>query len=85
VNRAIRELGPASDVVPEFPLASDALAPLHAKAQAQGSGDFSPMFAGQAAALGREMPAGQLIRILAAEALDLLRWKPPQAATPLSR
>jgi hypothetical protein len=43
------------------------------------------MFAGQAAALGREMPAGQLIRILAAEALDLLPRKPPHAATPLSR
>jgi nitronate monooxygenase len=85
VNRAIRELGPVSDVVPEFPLASDALAPLHAKAQALGSGDFSPMFAGQAVALGREMPAGQLIRILAAEALELLPRKLPQAATPLSR
>ena len=85
VNRVIRELGPVSDIVPEFPLASGALAPLHAKAQAQGSGDFSPMFAGQAAALGREMPAGQLIRILAAEALDLLPQKPPQAATRLSR
>ena len=85
VNRAIRELGPVSDIVPEFPLGSTALAPLHAKAQAQGSGDFSPMFAGQAAALGREMLAGQLIRILAAEALDLLPRRPPQAATPLSR
>lgn len=85
VNRAIRELGPVSEIVPEFPLASDALAPLHAKAQAQGSGDFSPMFAGQAAALGREMPAGQLIRLLAAEALDLLPRRPPQAVTPLSR
>jgi hypothetical protein len=43
------------------------------------------MFAGQAVALGREMPAGQLIRILAAEALELLPRKLPQAATPLSR
>ena len=83
VNRAIRELGPVNDIVPEFPLASGALAPLHAKAQAQGSGDFSPMFAGQAAALGREMPAGQLIRILAAEALDLLPRKSPKAGNPV--
>lgn len=85
INRAIRELGPMSDIVPEFPLASGALAPLHVKAQAQGSGDFSPMFAGQAAALGRELPAGQLIRMLAAEALGLLPQKPPQTATRLSR
>jgi nitronate monooxygenase len=72
-NRAIRELGPNSDIVPEFPFASDALAPLHAKAQARGSGDFSPMFAGQAAALGRELPAGDLTRKLAAEAAELLQ------------
>jgi nitronate monooxygenase len=85
VNRAIRELGPISDIVPEFPLASGALAPLHAKAQAQGSGDFSPMFAGQAVALGRELPAGELTRILAAETLDLLLRKPRQPATRLSR
>ena len=85
VNRAIRELGPISDIVPEFPLASGALAPLHAKAQAQGSGDFSPMFAGQAAALGHELPAGELVRKLAAEALDLLPQVPSRPATRLSR
>jgi nitronate monooxygenase len=73
INRAIRELGPLSEIVPEFPFASSALAPLHAKAQAKGSGDFSPMLAGQAAALGRELPAGQLIEQLAAEAQGLLR------------
>jgi nitronate monooxygenase len=73
INRAIRELGPISEVVPEFPLASGALAPLHAKAQAQGSGDFSAMLAGQAAALGRELPAGELIARLAAETRVLLQ------------
>jgi nitronate monooxygenase len=72
INRAIRELGPMSGIVPEFPLASGALAPLHAKAQAQGSGDFSPMLAGQAAALGREMPAGALINTLVSETQALL-------------
>lgn len=73
INRAIRELGPISAVVPEFPLASGALAPLHAKAQAQGSGDFSPMLAGQAAPLGRELPAGELVAKLASETQDVLR------------
>ena len=34
------------------------------------------MFAGQAAVLGHELPAGQLVRKLAVEALDLL---PPDA------
>jgi len=73
MNRAIRELGPISEVVPEFPLASGALAPLHAKAQAQSSGDFSPMLAGQAAALGRELPAGELVAKLVSETQDVLR------------
>jgi nitronate monooxygenase len=77
INRVIRELGPVSGVVPEFPLASGALAPLHAKAQAQGSGDFSPMLAGQAAALAREMPAGALIDALASQAQALLRGMAP--------
>jgi nitronate monooxygenase len=73
INRAIRELGPMSEIVPAFPLASGALAPLHAKAQAQGSGDFSPMLAGQAAALGRELPAAELTAQLVAESQALLR------------
>ena len=73
INRIIREIGPTSDVVPEFPLASAALAPLHAKAQAQGSGDFSPMLAGQAASLGRELPAGELVAKLVSETQDVLR------------
>ena len=72
VNRVIRELGPISDVAPDFPLAAGALAPLRAKAEAQGSGDFSPMWAGQAAGLGRALPAGEITRRLADEALERL-------------
>jgi nitronate monooxygenase len=68
----MREVGPISDLAPEFPLAGGALAPLAARAQAQGSGDFSPMWAGQAAALAREMPAGELTLGLAAEARELM-------------
>ena len=59
VNRVMRELGPISPVAPEFPLAGGALAPLGAKAQAQGSGDFSSMWAGQAPALGTALPAAR--------------------------
>ncbi len=73
INRAIRELGPISDIAPEFPLAGGALAPLHAKAQAQGSGDFSGMWAGQAAALGRELPARELTLRLVQETQALMR------------
>jgi nitronate monooxygenase len=77
VNLAIRELGPISDAAPPFPLAANALAPLRAKAEAQGSGDFSPMWSGQAAALGRELGARELTQKLAAEALDCLRRLAP--------
>jgi nitronate monooxygenase len=73
INRVMREVGPMSDAAPEFPLAAGALAPLRAKAEAQGSGDFSPMWAGQAASLGRALPAGQLTKALAAEALERIR------------
>jgi nitronate monooxygenase len=73
INRVMREIGPLSDAAPEFPLAAGALAPLRAKAEAQGSGDFSPMWAGQAAGLGRALPAGELTRTLAAEALKRMR------------
>jgi nitronate monooxygenase len=73
INRLMREIGPINSIAPEFPLAGGALAPLHAKAQAGGSGDFSPMWSGQAAALGREMPARELTWALAEEAQALLK------------
>jgi nitronate monooxygenase len=76
VNRLIREAGPISDAAPEFPLATGALMPLRAKAEAKGSGDFSAMWAGQSAALGRAIPAAEATRKLAAEALALLGRQP---------
>ena len=65
VNRLLRELGPMSDLAPEFPLATPAVAPLRAAAEAKGSGDFSPLWAGQNATGCREVPAAQLTRELA--------------------
>src|SRR6266568_8581072 len=67
-NRLMRDLGPISDIAPQFPLAAAAVAPLRASAEAQGSADFSPLWSGQAAALGREMPARELLARLSAEA-----------------
>jgi len=73
VNRFIREVGPLSELSPAFPLATGAVMPLRAKAEAAGSGDFSPLWSGQAASLAREAPAGELTRTLAAQALDRMR------------
>lgn len=47
VNRVMRELGPISPTAPAFPLATAAMAPLRAAAEAQGSSDFTPLWAGQ--------------------------------------
>ncbi|MGE8503406.1 MAG: NAD(P)H-dependent flavin oxidoreductase [Pseudomonas sp.] len=65
VNRLMRELGPLSEQAPAFPLATAAIAPLRAAAEAQGSGDFSPLWAGQNVAGCRPMPAAELTRELA--------------------
>ena len=73
VNRVMRELGPIAREAPAFPLAGGALTPLKYKAEAQGSGDFGSIWAGQAASLGHALPAGELTRKLAAEALAKLR------------
>jgi nitronate monooxygenase len=65
VNRLMRELGPIDAAVPPFPLAAAALAPLRARAEAAGSGDFSPLWAGQAAALAADDDARELTEELA--------------------
>lgn len=72
VNRLVREVGPLSGDVPPFPLAASALLPLRAKAEAAGSADFTSMWSGQAARLGRAMPAGELTRTLMEEAIAKL-------------
>jgi len=65
LTRLMRELGPLSDQVPEFPLATAALAPLRARAEAAGATDFTPLWCGQNAGGCREIPAAELVRELA--------------------
>jgi len=67
VNRIMRELGPICAAAPDFPLATAAIAPLRARAESQGSGDFSPLWAGQNASGCKEVPAAELTRELARE------------------
>jgi nitronate monooxygenase len=67
VNRIMRELGPMSGQAPAFPLATSAIAPLRAKAEAAGSGDFSPLWSGQNPSGCKAVPAAELTRMLAAE------------------
>jgi nitronate monooxygenase len=65
VNRLMRELGPISPLAPAFPLATAAVAPLRAQAEAAGSADFSPLWAGQNTSGCRAVPAAQRTRELA--------------------
>jgi nitronate monooxygenase len=73
VNRFMREVGPISADAPAFPLAGGAVQPLRSAAEAAGSGEFSPLWSGQAAALAHESGAGELTRDLAERANALLR------------
>ncbi|QOR40301.1 nitronate monooxygenase [Billgrantia diversa] len=66
LTRLMRELGPFSEVAPAFPLATAAIAPLRSAAEAAGRADFSPLWAGQNASACREVPAGEVVRALAA-------------------
>ena len=65
MNRLMRELGPLSPAAPAFPLATGAIAPLRARAERQGSTDFSPLWSGQNASQCRNVPAAELTRALA--------------------
>lgn len=70
--RLVEELGPIRREAPPYPHAATALATLRKAAEARGEIAFSPAWAGQAARLGRAMPAADLTRTLAAEALALI-------------
>ena len=65
VNRVMRELGPISPIVPEFPLATAALAPLRAAFEKAGHGDFSPLWSGQNASGCASAPAAEIVARLA--------------------
>jgi nitronate monooxygenase len=72
-NRVMKEVGPLSNLAPAFPTAGGALAPLKAKAEAQGRADFSSVWSGQAASLARETDTASLTRKLADDGAAALR------------
>lgn len=66
VNRVMRELGAMNPIAPAFPLATTAIAPLRAQAEAAGLGDFSPLWAGQNTSGCQAVDAATVTRTLAA-------------------
>jgi nitronate monooxygenase len=71
-GRLINELGPVRPEAPPYPLASATLAPIRAAAEERGEFGFGPMWAGQAAPLGKPLAAAELTRKLAGDALAIL-------------
>jgi nitronate monooxygenase len=65
VNRVMRDLGCINTLAPQFPLATAAIAPLRAAAEAKGLGDFSPLWAGQNASACQVVSAAQITQALA--------------------
>jgi nitronate monooxygenase len=65
VNRIVRELGPMSEAAPRFPRATAAVLPLRKAGEETGSGDFSPLWAGQNVSGCHPVPAADITRALA--------------------
>ena len=72
MNRVMREIGPIAPEASAFPTSGGALAPLRAKAEAEGRDDFTNLWCGQSAALSPRLPAADLTHKLATEALARL-------------
>jgi nitronate monooxygenase len=73
INRVMRELGPLSPDALPFPLAGGPLAPLRAVTEASGSGDFQPLWSGQAGGMAHEGPAMGIAAAMIAQAQRVLR------------
>ncbi len=70
LTRFMRELGPINATAPGFPLATGAVDPLRFAYEKAGHGDFSILWAGEAAAMAREEDAGLLTQRLWKEAQE---------------
>jgi nitronate monooxygenase len=71
-GRLIDEIGPVRAEAPPYPLAGAVTMPLFRAAIEKGDFEFLPMLAGQAAPLGQPLPAAELTRRLAADALAII-------------
>ncbi len=76
LNRFLEECGPMSDAAPPFPYAATLVAPLRAASERAGSLEYMQLWAGQAAALGKSMPADQFTRELAAQVIGYWEKNP---------
>jgi len=66
-NRYVREMAGRDDQFPPFPVGNALTGPLRKASAEAGSPDFVSLWAGQAAALAKALPAAELVDALAAE------------------
>jgi nitronate monooxygenase len=71
-GRLIDEIGPVRSEAPPYPIAGAASGPLFRAAMERGDFEFMPMLSGQSAPLAQRLPAAELTRKLAADALAML-------------
>jgi nitronate monooxygenase len=71
-TRMVRETGPMSTLVPDFPVAAGFAARLRDAAEANRATDFTAMWSGQSASLARELTAREITQRLASETLARL-------------
>ena len=72
-GRLVDEVGPTPSEAPPYPVAGAASGPLLRAAMQRGDFGFMPMLSGQSAALAQHLPAAELTRKLAADALAILQ------------
>jgi nitronate monooxygenase len=65
VNRLIREIGPMASSAPPFPTAANAVTALRQATEPTGNSDFTPLWCGQNASGCQNIPAADILRMLA--------------------
>jgi nitronate monooxygenase len=73
VNRFMREVEQSGIPIPRFPVQNTLTRQMRGAGAASGDADVLSLWAGQAAALARSMPAGELVATLVREAAEVAR------------
>jgi len=71
-NRYIRDMAGKEDQFPDFPIPNSLTGPLRAASGKVDSPDYMSLWSGQAGALSRDLPAGELVETLITEAEDII-------------
>jgi nitronate monooxygenase len=71
-NTYVKDMAGKEDQLPDFPIPNSLTGPLRAKSGNLDSPDYMSLWSGQAGALARDLPAGELIGTLMREAEDVI-------------